>query len=89
VLDSRLRYAVAVARVGSFSGASKAVGVTQSAITKSVADLEQQLGFAIFNRTSRGVAMTPEGRDFIDPNLVSGHAVTQVPQHIQPGLLYN
>ena len=57
---------MAVARVGSFSGASKAVGVTQSAITKSVADLEQQLGFAIFNRTSRGVAMTPEGRDFID-----------------------
>lgn len=66
MLDPRLRYAVAVARVGSFSGAAKAVGVTQSAVTKSVADLEQQVGFAIFNRTSRGVAMTPEGRDFID-----------------------
>lgn len=66
MLDSRLKYAVAVARLGSFSGAAKDVGVTQSAVTKSVADLEQQLGFAIFSRTSRGVATTPEGRDFID-----------------------
>ena len=57
---------VRVVETGSFSGAAKAVGVTQSAVTKSVADLEQQVGFAIFNRTSRGVAMTPEGRDFID-----------------------
>ncbi|GAC1577440.1 MAG: LysR family transcriptional regulator [Sphingomicrobium sp.] len=66
MLDSRLRYAVAVARLGSFSGASESVGVTQSAVTKSVADLEQQLGFALFHRTSRGAVPTPEGREFID-----------------------
>ena len=66
MLDSRLKYAVAVARIGSFTGAANAVGVTQSAVTKSVADLEQQLGIALFNRTSRGILVTPEGRDFID-----------------------
>jgi DNA-binding transcriptional LysR family regulator len=41
------------------------VGVTQSAITKSVADLERELGYSIFNRTARGVLLTEEGRAFV------------------------
>ncbi|MBV8819694.1 MAG: LysR family transcriptional regulator [Acidobacteriaceae bacterium] len=66
MLDSRLNYVVAVARVGSFTAAADAVGVTQSAITRSVAYLEQQLGYSIFYRTSRGVLLTEEGRDFVE-----------------------
>lgn len=65
-MDSRLIYVVAVARAGSFTAAAEAVGVTQSAITKSVADLERQIGYSIFYRTSRGSFLTAEGRDFID-----------------------
>ena len=65
-MDSRLRYVVAVARAGSFTAAAEAAGVTQSAITKSIADLEQQIGYAIFFRTSRGSFLTAEGRDFVD-----------------------
>jgi DNA-binding transcriptional LysR family regulator len=65
-MDSRLTYVVAVARAGSFTAAAEAVGVTQSAITKSVADLERQIGYSIFYRTSRGSFLTAEGRDFID-----------------------
>jgi DNA-binding transcriptional LysR family regulator len=42
------------------------VGVTQSAITKAVADLERQIGYSIFSRTSRGTFLTAEGRDFVD-----------------------
>lgn len=66
MLDSRLSYAVAVSRAGSFTAAADAVGVTQSAITKSVADLEQQIGYAIFYRTARGCLLTEKGRDFIE-----------------------
>lgn len=66
MLDSRLAYVVAVSRVGSFTAAAEQVGVSQSAITKSVADLEQQIGFSIFYRTSRGSFLTAEGRDFIE-----------------------
>jgi DNA-binding transcriptional LysR family regulator len=66
VLDARLKYIVAVARMGSFTRAAEAVGVTQSAVTKSVADVERQLGFSVFHRTSRGVSLTEPGRDFID-----------------------
>jgi DNA-binding transcriptional LysR family regulator len=66
MLDSRLNYVVAVARTGSFTGAAQSVGVTQSAVTKSVADLERQLGAALFYRTSRGALLTETGRDFVE-----------------------
>ncbi len=66
MLDSRLLYVVAVSRAGSFTAAAEAAGVTQSAITKSVADLEQQIGYSIFYRTARGALLTEEGRDFVE-----------------------
>lgn len=66
MLDDTIRYAVAVARYGSFTAASVQIGITQSAITKRVAELEQQLGYAIFRRTARGVILTEEGLAFVD-----------------------
>lgn len=65
-MDLRLHYVVAVARAGSITAAADAVGVTQSAITKSVASLERQIGYSIFYRTPRGSILTAEGRDFVD-----------------------
>lgn len=65
-MDLRLNYVVAVARAGSITAAAEAVGVTQSAITKSVASLEKQIGYSIFYRTPRGSFLTAEGRDFVD-----------------------
>ena len=66
MIDRRLIYVVSTARYGSFTAAADRVGVTQSAITKSVADLERELGHAIFNRTARGVILTEEGRIFAE-----------------------
>ncbi|MFN6935087.1 MAG: LysR family transcriptional regulator, partial [Tsuneonella sp.] len=66
MLDSRLKHAVAVGQLRSFSRAADAVGVTQSAVTKSVAELERHLGYSLFHRTSRGAMPTEEGREFID-----------------------
>ena len=65
MLDSRLTYLVVVARSGSFTAAAQATGVTQSAITRSIADLEKEIGFAVFYRTSRGVVLTEKGGDFV------------------------
>ena len=45
MLDPRLNHVVAAAQQGSFTAAARAVGVTQSAITKSIAELERQLGY--------------------------------------------
>ena len=66
MFDPRMVHAVAVARAGSFTKAAQQVGVTQPAITKSVADLEQRLGYTLFNRTARGAALTVEGREFVE-----------------------
>lgn len=64
--DTRLNHVVAVARAGSFTAAASIAGVTQSAITRSVADLERQIGYALFVRTSRGAILTEQGRDFTE-----------------------
>lgn len=66
MIDRRLQYVVATARYGSFTAAAEHIGVTQSAITKSVADLERQLGYSLFNRNARGVLLTEEGRAFVE-----------------------
>jgi len=66
MLDPRLNHLVAVARCGSFTAAAQAIGVTQSAVTKGVADLERQLGYAVFHRTARGALLTEKGSDFVE-----------------------
>lgn len=66
MLDNRLAYAVAVARTQSFTKAAEQVGVTQSAVTKGIADLEDQLGYALFSRSARGAELTVEGRVFVE-----------------------
>ena len=66
MLDRRLNHVVAVAHAGSFTNAAAAVGISQSGITKSIADLERELGYTLFYRTARGAVPTEEGRDFIE-----------------------
>lgn len=66
MLDPRLRHLVAVAQAGSFTGGAAAAGVTQSAVTKSVADLEREVGYTIFQRTARGAVLTERGVYFAE-----------------------
>jgi DNA-binding transcriptional LysR family regulator len=66
MLDRRLNHVVAVAHYGSFTRAAENTGITQSGITKSIADLERELGYPLFYRTARGALQTEAGRDFVD-----------------------
>lgn len=52
----------AIARAGSFSKAAEALGVHQSAISHRVTLLEDALGFALFERTTRQITPTTHGR---------------------------
>jgi len=54
---------LAVARLGSFSAAAKALHVSQPALTALVQNLEAQLGAQLFERSSRGATMTTKGRE--------------------------
>jgi DNA-binding transcriptional LysR family regulator len=66
MLDTRLVYVVAVAHAGSFTRAAQSVGLTQSAVTRSVAELERQLGYQLFYRSAKGALPTEKGRDFVE-----------------------
>ncbi len=55
---------VAVASGGSFTAAAKLQGVSAVAVSKNVATLERQLGVRLFQRTTRKLSLTQEGRTF-------------------------
>lgn len=59
---SSLQAFVAVARCGSFSDASEILFITQPAVSKRVASLEQELGVKLFNRIARQTSLTEAGR---------------------------
>jgi DNA-binding transcriptional LysR family regulator len=66
MIDPRLRYLIAIGREGSFSSAAKVLGVTQSAVTKYVAELEKQAGYALFHRGRHGAIATDLGGNFLE-----------------------
>jgi DNA-binding transcriptional LysR family regulator len=66
MIDARLRYLIAIDRAGSFKAAAAAAGVTQSAVTKYIAELEAQVGYTLFYRGRRGSTATDLGRNFIE-----------------------
>ena len=53
-----------VMRLGSITGAAKALHVSQPSVTRLVRELETHLGFALFLRRGRGIAATVEARRF-------------------------
>jgi DNA-binding transcriptional LysR family regulator len=61
----QFRYFIAVAESGSLAAASRMLNVAQSALTKAMAELEQELGSRLFERTSKGMALTPQGHRFL------------------------
>lgn len=57
-----IKYFISVAKHGSLSLASKSFGISQSALSQSMKNLEQSLGVTLFNRNTRGVILTEEGK---------------------------
>ena len=61
----QLRYALSVSRERSFTGAAKRLNISQSAVSEQVKLLEEEIGFELFHRTSRGIESTDRGRTFL------------------------
>ncbi len=61
----QLKGFIAVARHENFTRAAEEVHLTQAGISALVRDLEAQLGFDLFLRTTRNVVLTDKGRDFL------------------------
>lgn len=59
------KYAVEVARAGSLNKASEKLFVALPNISRSIKELENDLGITIFERSAKGVTPTPEGEEFL------------------------
>lgn len=57
-----IRMLLAVAEHGSMARAAGELNITQSGVSRAIADLEHALGVSLFDRTAQGVEPTPAGR---------------------------
>ena len=60
-----MKYAVEIANAGSINKAAERLYVGQPKLSRAVKELEASLGVAIFDRTSKGMFLTPDGEVFI------------------------
>jgi DNA-binding transcriptional LysR family regulator len=57
---------IAVVEAGGFSAAARTTGDSQSAVSKAIGALEKRLGVMLFNRSTRRVTLTDQGRRYYD-----------------------
>ncbi|NWK80037.1 LysR family transcriptional regulator, partial [Aquitalea sp. LB_tupeE] len=56
---------VTTVETGSFAAAARQLGISNAAVSKNVAGLEQALGVRLLNRTTRTLSLTEEGAAFL------------------------
>ena len=78
----QLSYVVEISKCGSINKTASKLFLSQSGISAAIKELEGELGIKIFRRNSRGVELTPEGRDFL------GYAVSLLEQKDRISRLY-
>jgi LysR family transcriptional regulator, regulator of abg operon len=62
---SQMRDVVAIAERGSLRAASRHLALAQPALTRSIHELERELGVPLFERRARGMVLTPMGEAFV------------------------
>lgn len=61
-----LEAVLAIARKSSFRAAALELGMSTTAVSTTIGNLERHLGVRLFNRTTRSVSLTDAGRNFVD-----------------------
>ncbi|MEZ5738634.1 MAG: LysR substrate-binding domain-containing protein [Burkholderiaceae bacterium] len=74
-----LRYGLAIAALGSISGAARRLSRTQTAITKALAELERQLDVPLFERLPQGMRVTRHGAILLRRAEAAAQALTPHP----------
>ena len=60
-----MKYAVEVAKTGSLNKAAEKLFMAPPNLSRSIKELEGDLGITIFERSQKGVTLTPDGEEFI------------------------
>ena len=61
----QLEYFRTLAHIKHFTNASKAIAVSQPALSRSIAKLEAELGVQLFDRSDKQLELTAEGKKFL------------------------
>ncbi len=80
-----MKYAVEVARLGSLNKAAEALMTAQPNISRSIKELEADLGITIFQRSSKGMVLTAEGEEFVDYARDILHRIDKIEQSYRDG----
>lgn len=73
----------AISRTKSFTRAADELGIHQSAISHKVRSLEEELGFALFTRTTRNVVPTLQGAPICEASATSNEAINKALDELQ------
>src|SRR5580704_14519388 len=90
-----LRYFVAVGEEQHYGRAARRLRVAQPALSRQIQDLEDEIGFKLFDRLPRGVKISAAGKSFLEDarrilqqvneaTTRAGHAAS--PEHCESGL---
>jgi DNA-binding transcriptional LysR family regulator len=66
IMMRELKTFLAVVRYGTFAGAGSHIGLTQSAVSAQIQRLEEDLGFALFDRTGRSATLNAAGKRTVE-----------------------
>ena len=80
-----MKYAVEVARLGSLNKAADALMIAQPNLSRSIKELEADLGIAIFQRSARGMVLTSDGEEFIEYARDILHRIDKLEQSYRDG----
>ena len=80
-----MKYAVEVAKLGSLNKAAETLLIAQPNISRSIKELEADLGITIFQRSAKGMILTPEGEEFIEYARDILHRIDKIEQSYRDG----
>lgn len=75
---NRARAFLVTAEEGSLSAAARALGMAQPTLGRQVAALEEELGLVLFERSGRGLVLSPSGLELLDHVRAMGDAATRL-----------
>lgn len=61
-----MKYAVEIEKTKSISQAAKNLYMAQPNLSRAIKELEEKLGITIFDRTTKGITITPKGQEFLN-----------------------
>ncbi len=61
----QLKYVIGVSEIGSLNKAAEKLYISQPSLTAAIKEVENEFNIKLFNRSSRGISLTNEGKEFV------------------------